>query len=574
MRLNIVESKNAKQYYVIKSYRKNGHSTSKIIEKLGTHEELLKQHPDPEAWAREYVAELNRKEKAAQKHEILIKFDPNTRIPKDDVRLYSGGYLFLQKLFYELHLDYICKKITERHRFDYDLKSILAALIYGRILFPASKSGTYEMAKSLLEPIDFRLHDVYRALSVLAEESDYVQEAVYRFSKGLGKRNDSVLYYDCTNFFFEIEQEDGMKKYGHSKEHRPNPIVELGMFMDGDGIPLAFTLVDGSRNEQTTLKPLETQIIQDFGLSKFIVCTDAGLSSVSNRKFNDAPGRAFVTAQSLKKMKDYQKKWALDPSGWRLTGDSGVYDLDRILEDEGSRNRYRHSIFYKERWFNEDNMEQKFVVTFSLKYMDYCRNIRNEQIARAQAALVSPKQSDRTRQTDYKRFITRLHTTKEGEVAGNVSYGLNTDLIAEEEQYDGFYAVATNLEDDVSQIIRINTGRWEIEECFRIMKTEFKSRPVYLSRDDRVKAHFTTCFLSLILFRYLEKKLDHRYTCCQIISGLRSMQFFKQKEEGFSPAYTRTDFTDDLHEAFGFRTDFEILSSADMRKIIHFTKTR
>ena len=192
----------------------------------------------------------------------------------------------------------------------------------------------------------------------------------------------------------------------------------------------------------------------------------------------------------------------------------------------------------------------------------------------AQAALVSPKNADPTRQTDYKRFITRLHTTKEGEVAGTVSYGLNTDLIAEEERYDGFYAVATNLDGDVSHIIRINTGRWEIEECFRIMKTEFKSRPVYLSRDDRVKAHFTTCFLSLILFRYLEKKLNRKYTCSEIISGLRSMLFFKQKEEGFSPAYTRTDFTDDLHEAFGFRTDFDILSPADMRKIIHFTKTR
>jgi len=574
MRLNIVKSTNAKQYYVIKSYRKNGHSTSKIIEKLGTHEELLKKHADPEAWARAYVAELNRKEKEEKPHDVLIKYDPTARIRKDETNLYNGGYLFLQKLFYDLRLDYICKKISEKYRFEYDLKSILAVLLYGRILFPASKSGTYETAKSLLEPVDFQLHDVYRALSVLAKESDYIQEAVYKSSKKLGKRNDKILYYDCTNFFFEIEHEDGIRKYGVSKEHRPNPIVEFGLFMDGDGIPLAFTIVDGNKNEQTTLKPLETQLIEDFGLSRFVVCTDAGLSSKANRKFNTLSDRAFVTTQSLKQMKAYQKEWALDPGGWRVLGDDHIYNIQTIVEDEKLKEKHKYSIFYKERWMKENDMEQKYIVTFSLKYMEYCRNIRNEQVSRAQAALVSSSKSDRTRQTDYKRFITRIHATEEGEVAESILYGLNTDLIAEEEKYDGFYAVATNLDGDAGEIIRINTGRWEIEECFRIMKTEFKSRPVYLSRDDRIKSHFTTCFLSLILFRYLEKKLGRKYTCSEVVSGLRSMQFFKQKEEGFSPAYTRTDFTDDLHDAFGFRTDYEIISQSNMRKIISNTKKR
>lgn len=574
MKLCIVKSKNATQYYVSKSIRVGGRTTSKIVEKIGTYDELIKTHEDPEAWARAYVDELNRREQGEKRHDIIIKLDPDVQIQKNDSVLFDGGYLFLQKIFYELHLDYICKRISDKYRFEYNLRDVLALLLYGRILYPASKSGTYEMSKNLLEPVKFELHDVYRALSVLAEETDFIQSSVYKFSKELGKRNDTVLFYDCTNFFFEIENEDGMRKYGHSKEHRPNPIVEMGMFMDGDGIPLAFTIVDGNTNEQITLRPLEKQIIQDFGLAKFVVCTDAGLSSTANRKFNDTGDRAFVTTQSLKKMKDFQKAWALDPDGWHLIGDKKVYNINTILESEELKEKYKYHIFYKEDWFNEKGIEQKYIVTFSLRYMDYCRGIRDGQIARAQAALVSPSESDRTRQTDYKRFIKRYHATEEGEVADKVTYCLNSELIAEEEKYDGFYAVATNLDDDVSEIIKINSGRWEIEECFRIMKSEFKSRPVFLSRDDRIKAHFTTCFLSLIIYRYLEKKMNHKYTCSEIISGLRGIKFFKQKEEGYSPAYIRTDFTDDLHDAFGFRTDYEIISKSNMRKIISETKKR
>lgn len=574
MKLCIVKSKNATQYYVSKSIRVGGRTTSKIVEKIGTYDELIKTHEDPEAWARAYLDELNRKEQSEKQHDIIIKLNPSVQIQKDDSVLFDGGYLFLQKIFYALHLDYICKKISDKYKFEYNLRDILALLLYGRILYPTSKSGTYEMSKNLLEPFKFELHDVYRALSVLAEETDFIQSSVYKFSKELGKRNDTVLFYDCTNFFFEIENEDGMRKYGHSKEHRPNPIVEMGMFMDGDGIPLAFTIVDGNTNEQVTLKPLEKQIIEDFGLAKFVVCTDAGLSSTANRKFNDTGDRAFVTTQSLKKMKDFQKAWALDPDGWHLMGDKKVYNINTILESKELKEKYKHHIFYKEEWFNEKGIEQKYIVTFSLRYMDYCRSIRDGQIARAQAALVSPSKSDRTRQTDYKRFIKRYHATDNGEVADNVTYCLDNDLIADEEKYDGFYAVATNLDDDVSEIIKINSGRWEIEECFRIMKSEFKSRPVFLSRDDRIKAHFTTCFLSLIIYRYLEKKMNHKYTCSEIIAGLRSIKFFKQKEEGYSPAYIRTDFTDDLHDTFGFRTDYEIISKSSMRKIISETKKR
>ena len=574
MRLNVVESKNAKQLYVIKSFRdENGKSTTKIVEKLGTYAELAKLHDDPIAWAKAYIEELNKLE-AAQKTPVCIQLYESRIIEKDEKRIFAGGYLFLQKIYYELRLDYICKKISEKYAFAYDLNEILSRLVFSRILAAGSKLSSFGYAQTLLEEPSFQLQDIYRALDVIAEESGYIQARLYKFSKALGKRNDSILYYDCTNYYFEIEQERGMCKYGVSKEHRPNPIVQMGLLMDGDGIPLAFCLNDGNTNEQKTLIPLEKQIMEDFGHSRFIICTDSGLSSAENRRFNDKEDRAFITTQSVKRMKGFQKDWALSPEGWRLSGESELFNIAAILADEKQTAFYYDRIFYKEEWFKENGIEQRIIVTFSIKYLDYTRNIRNEQIARAEKAIHSASKTERTRQTDYKRFITKTSVTDEGELAEKEVFTLNEERIREEEKYDGFYAVATDLEDPVEDIMAVNKGRWEIEECFRIMKTEFQARPVYLQKDNRILAHFTTCFIALMVFRYMEKRLQGKYTCEQIIDGLNAMRFLRFPEAGYVPAYTRTDFTDDLHEAFGFRTDYQIMTKATMRQIISQTKKK
>lgn len=561
--------------YVYKSYRnENGKSTSKCVERLGRFDDLKKIHDDPIAWAKEYINELNEKEKQ-ENQQISLSYSTNTLIDKETDTLFSGGYLFLQKIFYQLGLDSICKIIESKYHFKYSLTDILAVLTYGRILSPKSKLGTFEESKSYLEKYSFELQDIYRALEIIAKEKDFIQAELYKHSNAVMRRNDKILYYDCTNYYFEIEQESGIRKYGVSKEHRPNPIVQMGLFMDGDGIPLAFCIHSGNTNEQKTLKPLEQQIIDDFAHSKFVVCTDAGLSSTENRKFNDGEfcGRAFITAQSVKKMKNFQKEWALSSKGWKLTGSNESFDLDNIIGDEKLYNKYYLCTFYKEQWFNENNIEQRYIVTFSLKYMEYQRSIRNEQIERARKVLQSNDKKDKYRQSDYKRFITRTSVTTDGEIAAKKVYALNEDKIAEEEQYDGFYAVATNLEDSAAEIIRINHRRWEIEESFRIMKTEFSARPVYLSKDERITAHFTTCFLALTLYRYLEKKIGHKYTCSDILDGLKSIKFYKSKE-GYIPVYKRTDFTDDLHNKFGFRTDYQIIPYTNMKKIIKDTKRK
>lgn len=556
--------------YVYKSFRKeNGKSSSKCVERLGRYDDLKKIHDDPVAWAKAYIAELNEKEI----NEVSIKYSTNKLIEKNSDVLFNGGYLFLQKIFYELGLDKICKNICKRYNFKYDLVDILSVLICGRILFPKSKSATFEDCKHQLDQHSFGLQDVYRSLEILAKEKDFIQSQLYKNTLSLGKRNDKILYYDCTNYYFEIEKESGMRKYGLSKEHRPNPIVEMGLFMDGDGIPLAFCLNDGNMNEQKTLQPLEEQLIDDFNHSKFVVCTDSGLSSIANKKFNDISDRAFITTQSIKKMKKFQKEWALSHDGWRLPGIDKTFNLDDILNDETLSKKYSSYVFYKEEWFNENDIEQRYIVTFSIKYMMYQRNIRNEQIERAKKALESNVKTDRHRQSDYKRFIVKISSTSDGEIAENKTYGLNTEKIHEEESYDGFYAVATNLEDSATEIIRINRNRWEIEESFRIMKTEFAARPVYLSRDDRITAHFTTCFLALTVFRYFEKRVGQGYTCNELLEQLKSMKFYKTNE-GYIPVYTRTDLTDKIHEKFGFRTDFQLITHADMKKIIKSTKKK
>lgn len=574
MRLKISKSKNVKLYYVIKTIYVDGKEKTITVEKLGNEQEVLKRSKgvDPVVWAKKYVEQLNKKEQE-NNLEIIIKKSTSRLIPKDSQNLFNCGYFFLEKIYYELGLNKICYEISKKYSFKYDLNNILSNLLYGRIIFPSSKLATFELSKKFIEQPNFELQHIYRALEVISKENEFIQSELYKNSLKKSKRNTGILYYDCTNYFFETECEEGLKQYGPSKEHRPNPIVQMGLFMDGDGIPLAFNITSGNTNEQTTLTPTEEKILNDFKLSKFIVCTDAGLASTANRKFNNKEDRAFITTQSIKKLKAHLKNWALDVKGWRLSGSSKEYDISKLEENEESRDFFKDKTFYKERWIKENGLEQKLIVTYSLKYKNYQRRIRNNQIERAQKAIETNSiKLDTANQNDYKRFVSKTSITKDGEIASKKVLSLNTSQIEKEEQYDGFYGVCTNLEDRVEEIIKVNQRRWEIEESFRIMKSEFKARPVYLSRDDRITAHFTTCFLSLVLHRYLEKALEEKYTSSEIIDCLRNMNIVQSSDDSYIPVYTRTDLTDSLHDKFQFRTDYEIMNRKILKKILNNLK--
>lgn len=576
MRLQITRSKNAECFYVVKSFYENGVSSNKVVERLGNLEAVKEKagNADPYEWAKAYVAELNRKEKEGREPVVIAKYSPEKQIDKDVRSLYNGGYLFLQQVYYELGLDRICKEIEDRYKFTYDLNGILSRLVYGRILCPSSKLSTLEYSKALIEAPSFDQQHIYRALDIIAGEDDFIQSQLYKNSLVISKRNDRILYYDCTNYFFEIDGEDELRRYGKSKEHRPDPIVQMGLFLDGDGIPLAFSIFPGSSNEQTSLKPLEKKIIKDFGKASFVVCTDAGLSGTSNRKFNAVNGRAFITTQSLRKLKGYQRDWVFEKAGWKMLGSTGddTYDISKIKESDELLGRYKDAIFYKERWMNEDGLEQRFIVSFSVRYMLYERQVRARQYQRAQKMLERPGSVERKGRDDPGRFIRKTSATEDGEIASKASYELDEELYLEESAYDGLYGVATDLEDDAEKIVRINKNRWEIEAAFRLMKLEFKARPVYLSREERIKAHFMTCYLALTVFRYLEKKIEGDYPSEQVIDTLRKMDFQRLLRNGYVPVYTRTDITDALHDAAGFRTDYEIVTDKSMKNIIADTK--
>lgn len=577
MRLGYSRSKYSISYYVQKTIYSNGKNKSIIIKRFGSDKYICSTYgvTDAKAWALEQVELMNQLEKEENGH-IFLELSPAKDLQSGKQRCFNGGYLFLQDIYYELGLDNISLAIAKKHDFKYDLNSILSRLIYSRILFPASKLSTFEDAHKFIEQPDFELHQVYRALSVIASESDYIQSTLFKNSMKISKRKTGVIYYDCTNFYFEIEQADEDKQYGVSKENRPLPIVEMGLFMDAEGIPLAFNITPGNENEQLSMIPLEKKILSEFKLSKFIVCTDAGLSSTENRQFNNydkADGnRAFVTTQSIKKLKKHLKEWVLAPNGFSLSGDIGktpiLYDISKLDEVAD-----KDKIFYKSRWIKENGLEQQLIVTYSIKYRNYLRTIRNGQVERAHNAIKKGVSSvGHKRPNDPKRFIKTDHATKYGEVADKAVCYIDVEAIKQEERYDGFYAVCTNLEDGAQSIVTINKRRWEIEECFRIMKSEFEARPVYLHRKERILAHFITCFIALIAYRYLEKKLDEKFTCDEIISSLKDMNFLKYEGKGYIPTYTRSELTDAMEEAFDIHTSKEIIPVKKMKTICAQTK--
>lgn len=555
MRLSIQKSKNHEFLYIVKDFYSKGKRTTKIIDKLGTVSSLMLQlnlsHDEVISWARQKAKDLTLDE-THESNKIILSFSSNSLLPFNDNRAYNCGYLFLQSLLYQMKISNIFRNVSSRHKCQFNLEAIFTDSVYSRVLHPSSKRSSFEFSKTLLEPPKYQLEDVYRSLSVFSKESDYILSELYKNSNFIHKRNVSTLYYDCTNYYFEIEQEDNFRKYGKGKEHRPNPIVGMGLFMDGDGIPLSYSLYPGNRNEQLTLKPLERKIIRDFELSKFIYCSDAGLGSLSNKKFNSMKERAYIITQSIKKLKKEDRNLALDFSRFKP------------LTDE---------LYYQELPL-DGKIQERMIITYSPKYAAYQKNIRLKQIQRAENMIKENGKIKKQRRNlnDPARFIETIINNENGEIIEK-NYILNEAKILEESQYDGFYAITTNLEDDdVTKIIAISERRWQIEECFRIMKTDFKASPIYLQLEDRINAHFLICFTALLTIRLLSIKLGNKYTVQELLKTLRNMTLTDTGYGSYIPSYTRTEITDELHESFGFRTDYEISTKQNIRNIIKNTK--
>ena len=570
MNLHIVPSgkDDAILYYAV-SIRKGKKTTSKNVRRIGRLSELKKEYTDPIAHFRAEAKRLTDEGRSESSFEIPanLMLDP---MKKRRVML---GYIFPQSVYYSLGLDMVMRGIRNESKATYDFNRIMRDLIIGRVLSPLSKSSTYEKAFSFPEPPDYDLQHVYRSLSLMAKSFDLIEEKAFKGMKKYADVDTSVTYYDCTNFYFEIEEEDGFRTYGKSKENRPNPIVQMGLFLDRNGLPISMCINPGRTNEQKTMIPLEKLMTERFGIEKFVVCADCGLSGKRNLRFNSTENHGFVVTKSLKKVSEDVRARLMGDGGWKRFGDASgrLYSLKEIREDANLRD----VIFYHDEKFamGSDGFEERIVTTYCGRLREYQRSVRERQLQRAMELVRQGKIRKGVNQNDVRRFIVVDSVTENGEVAEKKVFSIDRERFEEESEYDGFYAVTTDLDDDPGEIIRINRGRWEIEESFRIMKSDFDGRPVFVSREDRIRAHFLTCYLAFMIFRIIEQKLnkgDVRYTDPEILRTLRDYEAIDA--ENFYVGAMEGKAVRALESTFGLVGSMTAFSKAQFRRLVARSK--
>ena len=552
---------------------------------------------DPRQWVIDLAKKMTEEEKAGNAV-VELPFHQNREVNPGECPLRMGGDLLLSSLYSSLGLPGICSKILKSGRAKYDLNEILRTLVMGRILFPASKTRTLESAKNFVFPPQFKEEEMFRSLSLLSDSINEVQAEVYKASQKFMARRQRVVYYDCTNYFFEIEDNDndyidtdtgelitGLRKRGKSKENRPNPIVQMGMFMDMDGIPLAFTVFPGNESEQTSLQPLEKMLNSSFGMTEFVVSTDAGLASESNRRYNMTEGRDYICVQSIPSLPKADQDMALDPRGWRVAfRKEGLPPIDPENPEkmifnlsEVDLNAERHTKFYKEiivykrvEGKADTQRAERVIVTYSYDFALYLKHKREERIKQAEKIVKHKQQKSRQSQQDPRRYVKTTYITPDGRKANRITMAINDNVIENEARFDGFYAYGTSLEDDAIEVLRARSFHHEIEHLFRTTKTFLKSRPVYLSRQDRIRSHFLICFLSMVIIKILQKQLDMPQTSIdELIQTLRDFNFGELPQGNYQPMFTRTELTDRLQALAGIKANFEIINKQKMRALYH-----
>lgn len=597
-RLSSIKSKNAESFYCVQDFSDpvTKKRTTHVFEKFGTLEHLMSEH---QTQNRDEIVSLLtervkaiREEQAALSAKIVLSFSPTQIIPAGQRQSFNVSYMFCQKILSMLGLKKICEDIASSSRFGFDLYSIVSMLVNTRVLYPGSKRASLESASSFFEAPKIDLAHVYRALPVLADRRYQIEEALYRNSRNIVQRDTTVLFYDCTNFYFEIEEEDDFRKYGKSKENRPNPIVQYGLFMDANGMPLADICFPGNQNEQSSLPTLEKQIEKDFSLSRFICCTDAGLYSFENKLFNDRKeDGAYIVTAPIRKMNRTLQDWAVNPKGWRLLSGSREFNLDELgdtVHINGEDVPVSRLTFYKDRWMKttkksketgkKETLEEHLIVSYSPKYKKYQKHIRDKKLERAEKLLSNPGKIEKSNPRNPRYYISEtVFETKTGEVVEKgKSYSIDYDKVAKEERFDGFYAVTTDLEDkDLGMILQVNRNRWEIEECFEIMKSELETRPIYVSRQEAIEGHLLICFTALLVYRIIEQLVGaEEFTCLEIFETLRRMDITHLKGPYYQPAFTRSPLTDKLTEIFGYQFQTELVDEKNLKKFNRNSKSK
>lgn len=595
-------------YYIQQGFRNGKKTTTKNIKRLGKHSELLLITDDPLEYAKNEVKKMN-EEYRSGRSEFIVTMDFNERIPSTDSPCSNStslniGYLYLKDIYAKLNLSDFFKSVSSDRKITYDCNKICQFLTYARILDPASKYGTYDKLDTYYEKPQVEYQHMIRFLDILDRNSDQYLKHLFDNSENIVKRDTSIMYYDCTNYFFETEKPDeeivdevtgeiifGLRQFGISKENKTSPIVEMGLIMDSRGIPISMCIHPGNTNEQLTAVPLEKEVIKMTGNKKFIYCADAGLGSYNIRKFNDMGGRAYIVTQSVKKLGQEIKDIVFNDSNYRLLSNDDAITLKemRTFNKKDANNLSLYNDFtykvipantamdtglYEEKVYKngrtkkvkaKGTLHQYIIVTFSRKMMEYQRTIRERQLERAKKLLrLKDPEKIKKGPNDIRRFLKNTSSD-------TANYVLDMDKIHEEEKYDGFYAVATNLDDSAKDILAVAQNRYKIEDCFRIMKTNFDARPVFLRKPERIRAHFLICYTALLIYRLMECKLDDNLThvtTSNLIKTLRNMNVVNMDDMYYKSIYSGSQALDALERCFELQLNRKYYRPSDLNKIV------
>lgn len=595
-------------YYIQQGFRNGKKTTTKNIKRLGKHSELLLITDNPLEYAKNEVKKMN-EEYRSGRFEFIVTMDFNERIPSTDSPCSNStslniGYLYLKDIYAKLNLSDFFKSVSSDRKITYDCNKICQFLTYARILDPASKYGTYDKLDTYYEKPQVEYQHMIRFLDILDRNSDKYLKHLFDNSENIVKRDTSVMYYDCTNYFFETEKPDeeivdevtgeiilGLRQFGISKENKTSPIVEMGLIMDSRGIPISMCIHPGNTNEQLTAVPLEKEVIKMTGNKKFIYCADAGLGSYNIRKFNDMGGRAYIVTQSVKKLGQEIKDIVFNDSNYRLLSNDDAITLKemRTFNKKDANNLSLYNDFaykvipantamdtglYEEKVYKngrtkkvkaKGTLHQYIIVTFSRKMMEYQRTIRERQLERAKKLLrLKDPEKIKKGPNDIRRFLKNTSSD-------TANYVLDMDKIHEEEKYDGFYAVATNLDDSAKDILAVAQNRYKIEDCFRIMKTNFDARPVFLRKPERIRAHFLICYTALLIYRLMECKLDDNLThvtTSNLIKTLRNMNVVNMDDMYYKSIYSGSQALDALERCFELQLNRKYYRPSDLNKIV------
>lgn len=595
-------------YYIQQGFRNGKKTTTKNIKRLGKHSELLLITDNPLEYAKNEVKKIN-EEYRSGRSEFIVIMDFNERIPSTDSPCSNStslniGYLYLKDIYAKLNLSDFFKSVSSDRKITYDCNKICQFLTYARILDPASKYGTYDKLDTYYEKPQVEYQHMIRLLDILDRNSDQYLKHLFDNSENIVKRDTSVMYYDCTNYFFETEKPDeeivdevtgeiilGPRQFGISKENKTSPIIEMGLIMDRRGIPISMCIHPGNTNEQLTAVPLEKEVIKMTGNKKFIYCADAGLGSYNIRKFNDMGGRAYIVTQSVKKLGQEIKDIVFNDSNYRLLSNDDAITLKemRTFNKKDANNLSLYNDFaykvipastamdtglYEEKVYKngrtkkvkaKGTLHQYIIVTFSRKMMEYQRTIRERQLERAKKLLrLKDPEKIKKGPNDIRRFLKNTSSD-------TANYVLDMDKIHEEEKYDGFYAVATNLDDSAKDILAVAQNRYKIEDCFRIMKTNFDARPVFLRKPERIRAHFLICYTALLIYRLMECKLDDNLThvtTSNLIKTLRNMNVVNMDDMYYKSIYSGSQALDALERCFELQLNRKYYRPSDLNKIV------